>query len=58
MKINKNHLIDQKQEPHNYKVEIASEIGIDNYYYIYSNLTPKKNKSVGGEPNLYNQQDK
>lgn len=52
LKEDKNYLKNERQGSHNYTVEIASEIGIDNYYYIYSNLTPGKNKSISKEPDI------
>ena len=48
MEINNDILTSDAKDKHsNYKVEIANEIGDDNYYYIYSNLTSnQKNQRV------------
>lgn len=36
---------DEKDEAEKYKAEIASEIGLDNYDYIYNNAISKGKKS-------------
>lgn len=48
MEINNDILTSDAKDKHcDYKVEIANEIGDDNYYYIYSNLTSNQKISEG-----------